>query len=203
MARCKDAKDITKLVKIAIRTMINEYKGERAMVILSDGLDSQPKATAVYGFGSSGVWSDPSVPTEVLKDVLERGKVAHYNDARAEPKVGNRKCNPALVCVPIRDGLLYCDHSKEGYFSHSLREYIKRLAKEFDERYEELTGTAAATKKTVSTPTKSSPRSAEDNERDFRVRKHNTYQWQFAVQIITVFLSVFGFGTVVWMILKF
>lgn len=199
MAKCKDAKDITKLVKIAIRTMINEYKGERALVVLSDGIDSKPSPAAFYGFDSSAVWTDPTVPTKILQGVLERRKVAHFADARAEARVDNSNCNPAVVCVPISGGLLYCDHSKPGYFNQSLLGYIKRLGEEFDQRYGELGGGSPKSKKREAEAAKQRVYTGEY----IKLKRHNSFDWQLAVQVVTVLFSLFGFGVVVWMMMLF
>lgn len=196
MARCKDAKDVTKLVKTAIRTMINEYKGERALVILSDGIEEEPKPTAFYGFDSSSIWSDSSVPHGILKEVLARKKVAFFQNAHKEWDGLSRGCNPAIVCVPITAGLIYCDHSQESYFTHNLREYIKRLGQEFDERYEELEGGAP-------TPEARGPRTSTGSSEPVKIRRYNSHNWQFAVQIFTVLFSIFGFCVVVYMMTLF
>lgn len=140
MSQMAQAKDVTKLVKTAIRTMVNDYGAERALVISESDGSEQPRATAVFGIEDGGVWDDPTLPTEVLGFVLRHSKPVFLADARKDNRVKNKQSNPSVLCIPITDGLLYCDHSEPGKLTKETKSALIQVARDFNQRYGELTG---------------------------------------------------------------
>ncbi len=133
MALLTEAKDMTKLVKTAVRLMVNDLKAERAIVLYeTDGL-SEPPPSAQYGFESDDIWNDRTVPTKVLRYVMQRKKPLYLADARKDEQVGNEHTNPSVVCVPLKDGFLYCDHSQPGALSKEIKEAVYQMAREFNQ----------------------------------------------------------------------
>lgn len=140
----KDAKDVTKLVKTAVRTMVNDYKAQRALVIVSESKVEEPIPVAFYGFESDAIWNDPTLPKEVLRNALDNEKPSFVLDARKDNKIRSKRCHRSIVCVPLGkgisnlNGLLFCDHEDPGALDHVIKREMDQLGKDFDARYKQL-----------------------------------------------------------------
>ena len=149
----KDAKDVTKLVKTAVRRMVNDYKAERAVVIVDETSNPEPTPNAAYGFDSENIWTDATVPVGLLRHTLDRGKPTFILDAEKNDQISATGINRSIICVPLGQGhknfrgLLYCDHPEPGKLDHSIKKNMDKLGVDFDRRYYEL---ASAPKPTAS-----------------------------------------------------
>ena len=139
------AKDFPKLVKTAIRTMVNDLQAHRAMVVLDEDFAEHPVPAAQYGFESDDVWNNDTVPQKVIEHVLQRGDPVYILDAQKDHKFRTENIpNRCIICVPLGKGtkrfrgFLYCDHQSPGALSHSVNKRINELANDFDERHMEL-----------------------------------------------------------------
>ncbi len=146
MSQWAQAKDVSKLVKTAIRIMVNDLGAERALVVSESGGQEKPRANAVYGIDDGGIWENPTLPAEVLGFVLRHSKPVYLADARKDNRVKNKESNPSVLCVPITDGLLYCDHSEPGKLTKDTKNALIQVARDYNQRYGELTGKVAERK---------------------------------------------------------
>lgn len=135
--RLEDAKDTTKLIKTAIRLMIHRIGAQRALVIVGENLGDHPKPKAAYGFSGKDVWNDPTVAVEALTHVLKKKRVVFTIDARKNEKFTSQDCHRSVTCVPLENGLLYCDHPDPAGFKGTKKQ-MERIAKDFDLFYEAL-----------------------------------------------------------------
>ena len=122
--------------------MVNDYKAQRAVVILGNGKEREPEPSALYGFEKGSIWSDPTVPHHLLRMALDYCDEVFYLDAHQEASLPE-SMPPSILCIPLGvdkpyDGLLYCDHSDPGFLDHSKRKELSQLAQDFDHRYLEL-----------------------------------------------------------------
>lgn len=140
MALLSDAKDTTKLVKTAVRLMVNDLKAERAIVLVEAGGQSDPYPAAQYGFESDDIWNDKTVPIKVLRFVMQRKKPIYLADARKDDRVGNERANASVVCVPLKDGFLYCDHSRPAGLGKEVKDAVLQMSREFNRCHAKLTG---------------------------------------------------------------
>ncbi len=140
--------NFSKLVKTAVRFMVNDLSAERAAVLIKVS-KGRPRIKGQYGFeGSADLWADDSVKVELLKSAWADDTALIDSDGGC-----------ATLCVPIREegkvrGLLYCDHSDPNGLNDGDKENLIELAREFEERYEELKSatTQAKLRQTDSTP---------------------------------------------------
>ena len=132
MALIKDSKDTTKLVKTAIRTLVNELQAERALVVFNAQQTSRPEPAAQYGFESENIWEDSTFPAAIVAEVLQQRTEIHMADARKDART-NQEVHSSVICLPVRGGFLYCDHSETGYLGKNQFEAIRQLAIEFNQ----------------------------------------------------------------------
>ncbi len=136
-----EAKDLPKLVKTAVRFMINDCQAERALVVVDPSGSRQPEALAQYGFESTAIWSDSSLPLEVLRKAMEHQQSSFLLDAHRE--TASKSCARSVVCAALGRGFkfrgfLYCDHPVAGTLGHGVKNKMGQLAQDFDERYQAL-----------------------------------------------------------------
>lgn len=134
------AKDITKLVKTAVRTMVNDVKAERAMVVLLSPSQRRPTPAGQFGFAGDDIWNDASINQRVLKQIMQQPKTVFVLDSHNDTQFRSTSAHRAVLCVPLGDvGFLYCDHSNPGGLDHSSRRTVEELANGFIRRHSELT----------------------------------------------------------------
>lgn len=143
-------KTLDKIVKEAVRFMVNELGAERAMVLVGEPGDPAPPVLGHYGLPSSDVWSGELVSTTLLKRVLAQGKPVMLMDAQQDFQYKGRSsiqasgCRSVLV-VPVADpegrvtGLLYADHKLEAAaFDYTTRDRLVQFGVDFNEAYGSL-----------------------------------------------------------------
>ncbi len=140
-------KTLDKIVKEAVRFMVNELEAERAMVLMPESGQELPVAKAVYGFESSDIWDGEVISTGVLKKALKKGQPVMLMDAQQDFEFKSRGSVLAsgarsVLCVPIKDeedevvGLLYADDRMEkARFDYGTRDRLVRFGEDFNQAY--------------------------------------------------------------------
>ena len=141
----EDAQDVTKLIKVSIRKLINELGAERAAVVVGESLSAEPEPTGVYGLEGVDLWNDMTVPGNILRHVLLHPKPFYFEDIRKSVDSEARKqCHPSVLCLPVGgpqrgfSGFLYADHSEAGALTASNYEAGLNLCSDFERCYERL-----------------------------------------------------------------
>lgn len=148
-----DAKDVTKLVKTAVRIMITRLKAQRALVIVDEKNRERPEPLAAYGLDPKETWDDTSVSKDVLLHALDKARPVYVVDARKKDNIKSKECHRCIVCVPLGKhsddftGVLYCDHEEPGALELSVKSALEEMAREFNRVYEELQKSGGTTKK--------------------------------------------------------
>ncbi|MCA9790781.1 MAG: GAF domain-containing protein [Candidatus Eremiobacteraeota bacterium] len=138
----ENAPDLTKMVKTAIRVMVNDYRAERAVVVFAEQPTSQPPTLGVYGL-EGDIWSDPTIYRPLLEQVLNKNKTVLCSDLRERPQIRFKPTHRAAACVPLRSmtgqplGFFYCDHSQPGALDRHFGQ-LKDMAAAFDKRRTEM-----------------------------------------------------------------
>lgn len=117
--------------------MINDLKAERALVMFKEPGNTTPPPIAAYGL-EGDVWTDPTVPSAILKHCLAYEKPVLLVDMQQEKRLASSECSGSSVCVPLEQGLLYCDHPTAGRLDQQALNSVKTLAEDFDRRREAL-----------------------------------------------------------------
>ena len=147
--RLADAKDVTKLVKTGVRLLVNEMGAARAAVILGEPGEVEPPVAAAYGLDGEALWSDKTVPIDLIHYVMERRTTVVIKD----PKINKKYCSDtrgqgSIICAPLHKnrqvvGALYGDHTDQGVFDDESANRLSREATEFSLRYFQLTAPEA------------------------------------------------------------
>lgn len=136
------APDLTKMVKTAIRVMVNDFHAERAVVVFAEQPTSQPPSLGIYGF-EGDIWREPTIYRPLLEQVLNKNKTVLCSDLRERPQSRFNPTHRAAACVPLRSitgealGFFYCDHTRPGALDRHFSQ-LKDLAAAFDKRRMEL-----------------------------------------------------------------
>ena len=143
--RLAEAKDVTKLVKTGVRLLVNEMGAARAAVILGEPGETEPPVAAAYGLDGESLWSDRTIPLDLVRYVMERRTTVVIKD----PNVNKKYCSDtrgqgSIICAPLHKnrqvvGVLYGDHPDEGVFDDEAANRLSREATEFSLRYFQLT----------------------------------------------------------------
>ncbi len=133
------AKDVTKLVKTAVRIMVNEVKAERAMVVLPDKKSQYPQPAGQFGFDVPDIWNDDSVNKKVLEELERKPRTVFVLNAQSDRQFESSQANPCTICIPLTgNGFIYCDHSQPGGLDHTAKDLVEKLGSDFRERFQQL-----------------------------------------------------------------
>ncbi len=140
----KLAPTIDKLIKTAVRLIINQHGAERAIVVYEERKRSKPKPRGVYGLENDSIWKDSSLDQKIFEYVLDRQDSLLLVDTEKDREFPSKGPYRSVVCVPLVGltgavtGFFYADHSEPRALDGQTREALVEMAVTFEQCYREI-----------------------------------------------------------------